>query len=382
MNWVKWLVYGLRVIILGGLLSLIAPIGVRVTLPPPQMVETEQPQVCVHTRLIDEVQEWVIQKSLESVREMGADTIVEFFPWAYIEYAEGVYDWSQTDLILRHTENQGLRVIARMGLVPEWARPDPDMQMTTFNYLPDESFDEFADFVGVFAARYAGIINDLIIWNEPNLAFEWGFRPVDPALYVRMLRMVSERVRQANPNAQILAGALAPTIEPIGSVHGLNDVIYLEAMYALGAADYFDALAVHTYGFTDAPESPPGHEVLNFRRVELLREVMIQNGDPETPIYITESGWNDHPRWTKAVRPSRRIAYTIDGFEWAEQHWPWAEKVCLWVLRYPRPTSSYPDNFTLITPEFQYKPIYYAIQSYARGWDFTREGLWQDPPSD
>ena len=25
---------------------------------------------------------------------------------------------------------------------------------------------------------------------------------------------------------------------------------------------------------------------------------------------ITEGGWNDHPRWTRAVRPGQRIANT------------------------------------------------------------------------
>jgi hypothetical protein len=37
----------------------------------------------------------------------------------------------------------------------------------------------------------------------------------------------------------------------------LNDLQYLELMYEAGAADYFDALAVHTYGMTIAPT--PNH---------------------------------------------------------------------------------------------------------------------------
>lgn len=358
-------------------LNQITPVDVRVVLDTPQTVHTTKLQTCVHTRLIDEVTEWVIQKSLQSVREMGADTIVEFFPWAYIESVQGQYNWRQTDLILKHAKNQGLRVIARMGLVPEWVRPNPKEQQTTFNYLPDNAYDSFSDFVALFAQRYAGIIDDIIIWNEPNLAFEWGYRHPDPKAYVRLLSEVYPRVKQANPNVQILAGALAPTIEPAGSPHALNDLLYLEAMYEAGANDYFDALAVHTYGFTEPAEAQPAFDQLNFRRAELLRKIMLRYEDK--PVYITESGWNDHPRWTKAVRPSQRITYTIDGFRWAEEHWNWAEKVCVWALRYPRPTYSYPDNFTLITPDFVYKPIYFELQAYARGWQ-QGESLWLQPP--
>jgi hypothetical protein len=106
---------------------------------------------------------------------------------------------------------------------------------------------------------------------------------------------------------------------------------------------------------------------------------MLRFGDADTPVYITESGWNDNPRWTKAVQPSQRIAFTIGGFVWAEEHWPWVDKLCVWALRYPRPTQSYPDNFTLVTTNFELKPIYFAIQSYARGWDASQT-LWLPPP--
>jgi hypothetical protein len=374
--------WGVQLAVIWLLLNTIAPTGVRVALDSPQTVQTAKPLMCVHTRLIDEVQEWVIQKSLQSVREIGADTIVEFFPWAYIESSPGQYNWRQTDLIVKHAQNQGLRVIARMSFVPDWVRPDPKEQQTTLNYLPDNAYDSFADFVAVFAGRYVGVIDDIIIWNEPNLAFEWGYRPPDPAAYAKLLAEVYSRGKGANPNVNVLAGALAPTIEPPGSPHALNDLLYLEALYAAGAAAHFDSLAVHTYGFTEPAEADPAFDLLNFRRAELLRAIMVKYGDADKRIYITESGWNDHPRWTKAVRPAQRIAYTLEGFAWAEANWAWAEKLCVWALRYPRPTNSYPDNFTLITTDFVYKPIYFELQAYARGFDGRVEGerLWLPAP--
>jgi len=173
--------------------------------------------------------------------------------------------------------------------------------------------------------------------------------------------------KAANPEVVVLAAPLAPTLEPDGSPWGLNDLVYLERLYEAGAAPYFDALAVHTYGFTFPPEAEPGPDILNFRRIELIREIMTAHGDAAKPIYVTESGWNDHPRWTKAVRPLQRIQYTIASYEWAEAHMPYVEKLCQWVLRYPAPTRSYPDNFTFLTADFRPRPIYEYVQAYAQG---------------
>ncbi|MEO1646433.1 MAG: beta-galactosidase, partial [Chloroflexota bacterium] len=358
-----WL-WALRIASLFILLSVLHPPSPRTVLETPnRTVDAVHDHVCVHTRLIDEPVEWVIQRSLQLVREMGATTIVEFFPWAYIESQRGQYDWQQTDRIVRHAENQGIEIIARMGFVPEWARPDE----STLNYLPDDSYDEFANFVAIFAERYAGRIDDIIIWNEPNLAFEWGFRVPDPMDYVRLLEAVYAPVHEANPNVTIHAGALAPTLEPVGSPNGLMDTRYLEGMYAGGADNYFDALAIHTYGFTYPADAPPDENILNFRRAELLLDIMAENDDADKPVYITEMGWNDHPRWIQAVRPSQRSQYTIDAFELVDSEWEQVEAMCVWAFRYPVPTLSYPDNYTLVTTDFQIRPIYYALQAYARG---------------
>ncbi len=378
-RYIPWVI---RAVIAWVLLGALVPAQPRAPLGPDQTVETNEPRLCMHTRLIDEVDEWKIQRSLVLVREMGAGTIVEFFPWAYIEGTENQYDWSSADRIVRHARNQGIHIIARLGFVPEWARKkgDNSAEFSTFNTLPEAAYPDFARFVADFAARYAGVIDDLIIWNEPNIAFEWGYQTVDPAGYARLLQAVYAPAHAANPNVVILAAGLAPTLEPPGSPNGLNDITYLDELYDAGAQPYFDALAIHAYGFTEPPDDPPAFDKLNFRRAELLRDVMVRHGDSAKPALITETGWNDNPRWTKAVTPSQRIADTIGALEYADDHWDWLDKMCFWVLRYPVPTLSYPDNYTFITTKFQLKPIYYAVQAYARGFK-QDESLWLPAPA-
>jgi len=321
----------------------------------------------MHTRLTDEVEDWKIQRSLEMVREMGAPTIVDFLPWAYIEHAKEVYDWHHPDRIVDLARVQGLRVIARLGIVPAWARPNPRTQPTTQNYLSPDHYADYARFVGAFAAHFRGKVDAIIAWNEPNLGVEWGGTVVTPAQYVDFLKQVYTAAHAANPDIIVMGGALAPTLEPSGSPNGTDDLTFLRGIYQSGAAPYFDALAVHTYGFTSPPDEAPDPGKLNFRRIELLLDVMRGYGDADKPVYITESGWNDHPRWTLAVRPGQRVSYTLDALKWVESHYPTVKTLCFWYFREPTPTFSYPDYYAFVTITFQVKPIYTAVQTYALG---------------
>ncbi len=334
-------------------------------LGPQQTVQTANDKIGVHTRLTDEVEPWKIKRSLELVREMGAPWIVEYFPWAYAEPRPGRFDWTHSDLVVDHAERQGLTTIARLGFVPEWVEPEQSSPL----YLDEEHFEQFGRYAAEFAARYAGRVDYIIIWNEPNLALEWGFPDESSetfaAKYAKMLRVVTPLIRVANPDVQILAGAMAPTLAPAGSPDGIDDLLFLQQLYEAGAAPDFDVLAAHAYGWSFPPDEPPAADAINFRRVELLRDVMVAHGDGDKPVMITEGGWNDHPRWTRAVRPGQRIQYTLRAYELA-QEWPWMEAVALWAFRYPWDAKSYQDYYTFVRTDFEPKPIYLEVQQYAR----------------
>lgn len=339
-----------------------APPPILVTLGPPQTVETRRPKMGIHTRMTDEVETWKIKKNYEMVREMGAPYIVEYFPWAYLEPQPGEFDWGHTDTVIEQARQQGLTVIARLGWVPPWARPKD----TSTSYIDPERYADFANFVAAFVERYKGRVAAVIIWNEPNVNFEWGQRPPDPAAYTALLKAVYASAHAKNPNIKVLAGALAPNLAPPGAPDAMNDLAYLDQMYQAGAKDYFDALAVHAYGWKAPADEPPAPDRVNFRRTELLRAIMTKYGDDAKTVMLTEGGWNDHPRWTKAVTPAERIQNTLKAYDWCEQM-KWVEVCALWVFRTPAPTYTFNDYFTFVTPDFDPKPIYYEVQKYARG---------------
>ncbi len=343
----------------------IRPPTVLVVMGEAQPVNTCAPKVGVHTRLTDEVEVWKIQRTLSMVREMGSPWIVEYFPWAYIEGQRGQFSWHHSDMVIARARNQGLTVIARLGMVPGWARPKS--ADTTATYIDPENYGDFARFVEAFVERYREQVQHIIIWNEPNLSFEWGYRPVDPAAYVALLREAYQAAHRANSEIVVLGGALAPTLEPVGSPAGLNDLIYLEHMYQAGVQPYLDALAAHAYGLNLAPATPPDPELINFRRVELLREIMELHGDGEKAVYVTEAGWNEHPRWIWAVKPRLRVSYTLDAYTWAEENWPWCPVVAMWMFRTPRLLHNYQDYYAFVTPDFHARPIYDFVQLYTQG---------------
>ncbi len=359
--------HGVRVALL--LLALLAgtPIFPLVALGPQQTVHSINPKLGVHTRLTDEVEPWKIKRTLEMVREMGASWIVEYFPWAYYEPAPGSFDWTHADLVVDHARRQGLTVVARLGFVPQWARPDPAEWPTTFTYLDREHYAAFAAYVAAFVEHFRGRVDHVIIWNEPNLSLEWGYRPVDPQGYAELLSVVYPQAKAANPDVIVLGGALAATLAPVGDPEGMNDLDYLRRMLEAGAGEAMDGLAVHAYGWDRPADAPPDPAVVNWRRTELLHELLTEAGYGHLPIYVTEGGWNDHPRWTKAVSPAARAAFTIRAYEMALQDWPWCRAAILWAFRYPRPANTYQDYFTFVTTDFTPKPIYYAVQQYAHG---------------
>lgn len=360
----QWTVGGIALLLLLAVgLFLIWRARTAVPLGPQRTVQTVNPKMGVHTRLTDEVEPWKIKRTLEMVREMGAPWIVEYFPWAYYEPKPGNFQWDHPDLVIDHANRQGLTVIARLGLVPDWARPKESTDL----YLDEAHYADFGRYAAAFVERYQDQVDYVILWNEPNLSLEWGYRPVDPAAYTTMLRVIVPMIRAANPEIKILAGALAPTLAPPGSEWGMNDLDYLQAMYDAGAADYFDILAIHAYGWHFAPDEPPDPQVVNLRRSELLREIMVRNGDGEKSAMITEAGWNDHPRWTRAVRPGQRITYTVDAFQLAQADWPWLDSLSLWLFRFPWDAKSYQDYYTFVSTDFEPKPIYEEVKRYATG---------------
>ena len=325
-------------------------------LPAPQTVRTINGKIGVHTRLAGTGDEQEIVRQLSAVREMGASYIVDLFPWAYVQpRGPRTYEWHGADMLIAHARRQGLEVVARIDIVPEWARA----RQTSDRLIEPEQYADFARYVAAFATRYRGDVTYIQIWNEPNLNFEWGGRDPDPAAYAALLKVVVPMVKAANPDVQIVAGNFSPG-QAIPGVR-MDDMAYLRGMIAAGAP--FDVLGVHAYGARAPADEEPHPDRVNFRRVEVYRDVLREQNYAR-PIVVTEGGWNDHPRWVSAVTPAQRLRWTVEAYEMSQQ-WDDVIAVCLWQWQIPL-AYSYQDNYSFVTADGRPKALYYAVQSYAR----------------
>jgi hypothetical protein len=331
-----------------------------------------------------EVEPWKRERTVEMAEQAGLGWAKLQFAWAeiepqrkgeFIEPIGGGSSWAKFDEIVDLCRSHGLRVIARLDRAPAWARA-PDSRAET----PPSNLQDFGDFVYAFVQHFSGRVQYIQIWNEPNIYPEWGEQAVDPVAYTQMLEIAYKRAKEADPNVVVLSAPLALTLgephpEP-GKWRSMPDLDYLEAMYEAGAGGYFDVLSANAFGFDQPPEAEPDPQVLNFRRVELQREIMERYGDGNKAVWFNEYGWNAAPAsfsdealtW-KRVSEEQQAEYTLQGIQLARREWPWAGVFNVWYFRQTGQQYS-PDDaayyFRMVDVDFTPRRLYDAVQDATR----------------
>jgi O-antigen ligase len=296
---------------------------------------------------------------LAGLSDSGFGWVRQSFRWAQIEPQPGRADWTWAD-----------RVVAAVAL-----QPSLRLVAVTDGRAPDSpSYAErFAAFCGEFAARYGDRIDYYQIWDEPNLADRWDGAEARPAAYADLLARSASAIRAADPESRILLAGLAPTVE--AGPRNWSEVLFLEQLYQAGAAGYFDIVAAKPYGFDTGPDDLRVDEsVLNFSRLQLLREVMVRYGDADKPVWASQWGWNALPRdwggepsiWGETDQDTQ-AAWTVAALERARLEWPWMGAMILEHLQPWLPEDDAHRGFSLLTDEGEPRPVYDAVSAWAVG---------------
>lgn len=332
----------------------------------------------VNLFLHKEVESWKIEETLRLAAAANIPWVKQEFPWQEIEFKKGYFyddkwqksSWEKFDFIVDLAEYYGIEVVARVSFPPEWAKAAPGGDS------PLKDYKDLADFTNALLDHYKGRIKYVQMWNEPNLAAEWiPGKPADPSGYAAMLKEVYPAVKAAHPDAAIISAPLAMTLEGPELRGNMNELDYWEGLYEAGVKGNFDIASANGYGLDQPPDAEPGREVLNFRRVELLRRIMVDNGDEGTPIWFNEYGWNASPdtlteeqrNYWRHVTPEQQAEWTVEGIEYARENWPWVGVTFIWYLRQVGDIT--PDlaeyYFGMVDPEFKVQPVYEAVKSAA-----------------
>lgn len=297
-----------------------------------------------------------------------------YIQWSSIEGAgKGQFDWSQADSAIKAATDAGMLNLVRTGTAPAWSRADHQT-----GGPPDNPAD-FADYVTALVHRYGygspiGRIHAIEMWNEPNLARELAGQTPNAAQYVQLLKAGYLAAKAAAPNITVLTAGLSPT----GTYNSTAtpDMVYLQQMYDAGVKGFFDVYSIHAAGYKASPETSPaeaaanpalgGNAVFCFRHAEQLQQILVQNGDGDKQVWITEFGWTSdpiHPAYSWfAVSEQTKADYLVRAFLWAHNNWPWCGAMMVWTLPSPEWTPADEQYWWAIAkPDGTNRPAYIEL---------------------
>ena len=233
---------------------------------------------------------------LDHVVRCGAVWLRTDAYWSALQTGASTYAWSGLDGVVDAARARGLRVILAAHTTPAWARPAG--QADTFGPASVTEQDRFAAFCGVLAARYAGRVAAIEVWNEPNLDQFWSPTP-SPASYGSLLTKAAAAIRVAAPGVAVVAGGTGgvgtgPDIDPLAWYESLCNAVTIAAVC--------DAVAVHPYTNNDGLASGGMAQAVQ------IRELLDARGARMLPMWATETGaptaGSDGGTVTEAVQAS------------------------------------------------------------------------------
>lgn len=250
-------------------------------------------------------------------------------------------DWTKSDEIVAQAQAHGLNLILDINGTPKWARK-PGAGTAAF----PADLQTYADFAGKVATRYRGKVGAYELGNEPNHLK--SFAQPDAAVYERVLQLSYPVIKAADPAAKVLTGGLGGNKDKNGNIPG---DVFLADLYKAGAKPYFDAVSYHPYTYPLLPSKDDGAR--GWSRMLRARQTMVDNGDADKQIFITEFG--APTGGPNPVTQQQQAAIMYDAYRlWAS--YSWAGPLCWFDYRDKgTDTSDHGNFFGLYTNDGQPK---------------------------
>ncbi len=336
---------------------------------------------------VDMVTDTNYDRILGAVQQLGFGWIKQQVEWYRYNPGPGQYDWGRLDAIVDACSARGIRVLFSVVKAPTWSRPPDDDKSEPG---PPADPNTYGEYLRQMAARYKGRVQAYEIWNEENMAREWGGlgNRLNAAKYVNLLKVAYTAIKSVDPGAMVISGAPTPTGWSDGNV-AIDDQLYLRQMYDAGLKSWCDAVGVHPSGYNNPPDADwrtftdPScgfrgpqdnrHPSWYFRAtMEGYRNIMIQYGDGNKRLVPTEFGWAAVDGL--GVPPARGYEYASDNTaqEQAQfivrafqmgKNWGFVGPMFLWNLNFG-PVAGAADEkaaFGVVDPGWGARPAYNAL---------------------
>ena len=329
---------------------------------------------------------------MQKTNELGFGWVKQQIEWKVFEKNQGQYDWGSMQGIIDAANNAGISLLFSVVNAPSWAREsghDPNVGG------PPADPNTFARFLGAMAGKYCGTsLKAIEVWNEQNLHYEWGNRPINPGEYMALLRPAYAAIKNACPSMLVISGALTPAGDN-GSI-AWDDFRYFDAMLQQGLANYADGFGAHPSGYNVPPSHREDtacqaiqttgnrfngacdnrHHSWSFlSTMEGYRERAVRHGAGHKRIWPTEFGWaagGTHILSSEGERNARAYAddndygeqarWTVEAYQWMRNQ-GWVGPAILWNLNFRViATDTEKALWGIVDPNWGNLPVFNALR--------------------
>ncbi len=222
------------------------------------------------------------RKAYDKLAALGVKWVRIQSGWKRTETVKGVYDFSWIDDIVDNLIARGLTPWIDLAWGNDLYTEFAGRFFGAVGCPPIDTKEEregWSRYCTALAAHFKGRVTYFEVWNEPDLRYAWrheetveGTKGTPNATeYAEFTIATSKALKQGNPQAQVIAFALAHPKESIG---------FVSQAFGAGLAEHIDAASYHLY--TDNPRN----------RNQYIRcfKDTVHTFAPELPIIQGESG--------------------------------------------------------------------------------------------
>jgi len=217
----------------------------------------------------------------------------------------------------------------------------------------DEGRAAFVRYARFMVNHFRGKLYLYEFWNEWDIAIG-GTTAGTADDYVALLKLVYPAVKESDPDAMLMAGAVTPMAIRNG---------WLERMLQLGALDFCDAVSIHTYIYGARGEKGSPEYWASW--MQQVQEMLHRySGGKDVPLYVTEHGWptqvDERGRTPEeSARYLARLYLLARTMPWMKGIWWYDFQDDGWKWDYNE------NNFGIVRPDLTPKPAWHAMRSIA-----------------
>jgi polysaccharide biosynthesis protein PslG len=321
----------------------------------------------------------------ESNNTSGGPTwIRQQVPWQDHMNCDGSIAWGELDKVVDAAAAKGVKLMFSVVRAPSCFTVDGSHGMPT-----KANFGRFAQFLRAIAERYRGKVHAIELWNEQNYAIENGGVVADPAFYVDLMVAGYDAIKSVDSSIIVVSGSPTPTETNKRNI-AFSDLDYLRAMFRDPRfRTHMDVVGVHPAGTLNPPDALPepnrpqrgvcdgwnGNTEFYFRRLEQIRNIMVQENLGDRQMWVTEFGWatqNNTPgyEYGGCNTLDEQGAYTRRAIELARYNYaPWVGAMFVWNLNFAVTWQGAGNplheqaSFGILNPDWSPRPAFDAIQN-------------------